>query len=832
MRADDVLGSETYRSRRSRGPPVIGVHRDQTVGDVLGVFSAENITSAPVWGSDAQYLGFVDVSDVVSAFAKDLRPEMRSGKYVGARRVAAMLELGALADAFLCRPVEAVMRGQDGQLWLDADCGLPLQEVVREGFGLPPAGPRAVQHRLGIFSFRPPALGGGPGQAVGAAPEVPGDRAPREGDGAPLRWAITDVVSQWDVVAFAHEAHLGGALPALGAYPVSALGSFGRAVSVPCDVPAATAFSLMADLGVSGLALTHPRTGALVGSVSASDMRGLAGGWFAYFALPVAEFVAAAAGGADGFRRAWEGQDRAEGAADGRWGELLARSPPVRCAADASLGEAVRHMALLGVHRVWVVDPEGRPVGVVTPADVLSLLAPRAPPAPGGGRSSGGGEGLAATAVAEEAAKRRSEQGTARLREYNTPFPGGCPAPAGPPAAPSPAPQAAPGRLSARAIDIYDVGPLAASTAGAPSRGPLPGTPPGTPAPDAGEQRAAAGTAHSGSEYESRVRREMRNAAAQSLGRVLASMTVGEAMAALPRQAVAAVSSDAAVGEAVRDMAGSGHHTRPVTAGGGDARCVGYFSLAAVLRALTEALPEHETIELAAAAVCRRPVRELVGRAGEEGGVWDDVGAPLLALAHRGLMREHRGVHRHRVVVCDPADGAPARVISQSDLAEVLLARLGDLDGVAAASISDLGLVTPHVRAVPASAVALGALSETAEMGLSATVVVDDASGEVVCCATLSDLEGLTPAEFPDLGLGIAEFVLARRESLAARGSPGRGPAPRRHDEVLTVPPTATLGQFLRAVVGRGAHRAFVVDDGNRPVGVVSLTDLLRLACP
>lgn len=96
----------------------------------------------------------------------------------------------------------------------------------------------------------------------------------------------------------------------------------GRAVSVPCDLPTAAAFEMMAQSGLSGLALTHPHTGKLVGSISMSDMRGLTLRWFSYLALPVAEFVAASSTGEAGFRSAWEAQDRAPGAAEEEWEEV------------------------------------------------------------------------------------------------------------------------------------------------------------------------------------------------------------------------------------------------------------------------------------------------------------------------------------------------------------------------------------------------------------------------------------------------------------------------------------------------------------------------------
>ena len=39
----------------------------------------------------------------------------------------------------------------------------------------------------------------------------------------------------------------------------------------------------------------------------------------------------------------------------------------------------------------------------------------------------------------------------------------------------------------------------------------------------------------------------------------------------------------------------------------------------------------------------------------------------------------------------------------------------------------------------------------------------------------------------------------------------------------------ATLGQVVGVISRTGVHRVFVVDAGNKPIGLVSLTDILRL---
>jgi CBS domain-containing protein len=114
--------------------------------------------------------------------------------------------------------------------------------------------------------------------------------------------------------------------------------------------------------------------GRLVGCLSLSDVRGVDGRSAAALASSAAELAAASAAG----RPAWDPAaapfgERVAGAAAGDWGAVLAAAPPVCVAADATLGDVVTAVAGgRGVHRAFVVDGGGAPVGVVELNDVLS----------------------------------------------------------------------------------------------------------------------------------------------------------------------------------------------------------------------------------------------------------------------------------------------------------------------------------------------------------------------------------------------------------------------------------------------------------------------------
>lgn len=59
---------------------------------------------------------------------------------------------------------------------------------------------------------------------------------------------------------------------------------------------------------------------------------------------------------------------------EGRWAEVLSVLPLVSVTPDTPLREAIQKLVENRKHRVWVVNGEGKAVGVVTPTDVLRLV--------------------------------------------------------------------------------------------------------------------------------------------------------------------------------------------------------------------------------------------------------------------------------------------------------------------------------------------------------------------------------------------------------------------------------------------------------------------------
>ena len=147
-------------------------------------------------------------------------------------------------------------------------------------------------------------------------------------------------------------------------------------VCVTPNTPAHVAFAVMYSNKVSAVGVVAPGSEQLIANLSASDMRRLQVHHFRALALPVSEFLSQTGGVAD---TAVSTPGRAPGQSFMEFARAGAgvRAPIAITPATPFL----RVLELLGagsprVHRVYITE-EGRPIGVITPTDVLRFLAVR-----------------------------------------------------------------------------------------------------------------------------------------------------------------------------------------------------------------------------------------------------------------------------------------------------------------------------------------------------------------------------------------------------------------------------------------------------------------------
>ena len=240
----------------------------------------------------------------------------------------------------------------------------------------------------------------------------------------------------------------------------------------------------------------------------------------------------------------------------------------------------------------------------------------------------------------------------------------------------------------------------------------------------------------------------------------------------------------------------------------------------------------------------------------------------------------------HRVAIFD-THGEISRVVSMSDAVRFIASRADDLGAFADASLTALGLVRaaeekedaeraeaereasakhpsassskarkpPKARrrrlvTVPPTLPAMEAFAKMRDEGVSAVGVMDDRGEALIANLSASDVRGIQPEHFGVLGLPAAEFLallhgtayagFSRAHSASASNPFFAGMNEggfRRHGPFLvTVTPETTLAETLRVIVERGVHRVYACErrpgeDFERPVDVVTLTDILRRVC-
>ena len=104
-------------------------------------------------------------------------------------------------------------------------------------------------------------------------------------------------------------------------------------------------------------------SGRLVANVSASDLRGLTPERLGALASDVLEFV-------EGEPTTFKGD-----ASEARRETKQEKRKPVTCLASEAVRDVLERMVSRRVHHVYVCDDERRPVAMVTPNDVLRVLA-------------------------------------------------------------------------------------------------------------------------------------------------------------------------------------------------------------------------------------------------------------------------------------------------------------------------------------------------------------------------------------------------------------------------------------------------------------------------
>jgi len=171
------------------------------------------------------------------------------------------------------------------------------------------------------------------------------------------------------------------------------------------------------------------------------------------------------------------------------------------------------------------------------------------------------------------------------------------------------------------------------------------------------------------------------------------------------------------------------------------------------------------------------------------------------------------GKGTHRVAVVNVLSDIQ-NLITQSDIVRLIAANLQLLGPAADKQIQQLGFVGGEDRMVvlKASDVALHSFKLMNDMKIGAAPIIDE-SGRFVGTLSVSDLKGLASESFQTLLGSTIAFSEKHCYSMSAP---------------LICSPTDGFGKVICDIAKTRLHRAWVIDNDQRPLGVISLTDICR----
>jgi len=165
------------------------------------------------------------------------------------------------------------------------------------------------------------------------------------------------------------------------------------------------------------------------------------------------------------------------------------------------------------------------------------------------------------------------------------------------------------------------------------------------------------------------------------------------------------------------------------------------------------------------------------------------------------------GIHRVPVV----QNGQVVGIVSQSDVVRLLAKNKQFLGELATKTVADLGLDQKPVVTVRNDIPLIEAFNAILANDISGLAVVDFSTGALVNNLSASDLKGVTEQNFFKLEAQVHQIFMLNYD---------------KKPPVFCYPHN-TLGAVISHVEETGVHRVYVVDQHKKPVGVVTLTDIM-----
>lgn len=206
--------------------------------------------------------------------------------------------------------------------------------------------------------------------------------------------------------------------------------------------------------------------------------------------------------------------------------------------------------------------------------------------------------------------------------------------------------------------------------------------------------------------------------------------------------------------------------------------------------------------------------------------------------AHRALVPLES--HADHVIAVELVEASPGyRMLTQMDLLALLKENSQELKDVFSCSVQGSGAMNENVFAVTEYTTVMGAIRSMRDASLNAVPVVEspgdgqllqDGRGRrLVATFSATDLGGCPIGLLQSwLSMSIMEFKerVLMRDGAAPHPRHNTKPAPR---TLITCDPGTSLAEVIEEMVEGDVHRVWVVDRDGLLVGLVSLTDMLRV---
>jgi len=229
----------------------------------------------------------------------------------------------------------------------------------------------------------------------------------------------------------------------------------------------------------------------------------------------------------------------------------------------------------------------------------------------------------------------------------------------------------------------------------------------------------------------------------------------------------------------------------------------------------------QEFLSLTGEAFFTSPLEDIVGTSQE--GPFPYIPMRSLNASVYSLFTEVFQKEIHRVPVADEFENI-IYILTQSRAVQWLEKHMPELGTRGHEKIQDLGLVNQdHGVAITVNRKlrALEALKVIMDNKIQGLGVVDD-DGRLVGSFSASDLKFMTAETFPYLIHSVEQFIGMMRARLQGSVDPVPMPPP------IDCKPTHSLWHVVNKLVKNHVHRVFVVDDDKKPIGVVTLTNVIE----